>query len=165
MASLTAGTFLMKGVTSGGTTTYTKYIDISEYPDIGSTVGTQDVTSLTDACHKYIEALPDPGGSMTFNGFLNDTDYASVQTDAGTEMPLAIAFGGAIDVNDPTKWAPEALSVSGGSVTKGANTFLVVFFTGKVRVRLTGAGTDAARPVEYTVTFTSGITDHNGDML
>ena len=70
MASLTAGTFLMVGTESSGTITYSKLCDISEYPDLGSTVDSQDVTTLSDACHKYIDALPDPGGSMEFSGFL-----------------------------------------------------------------------------------------------
>ena len=68
MASLTAGTFLMHGSVSSTTVTYTKLVDISEYPDIGSSVDSQDVTTLSDACHKYIDALPDPGGSLEFNG-------------------------------------------------------------------------------------------------
>lgn len=171
-ATLTAGTFLMKGTTSNNTTTYTKLVDISEYPDIGSNVDSQDVTTLSDACHKYIDALPDPGGSIEFNGFLNMTDYDAVQDIAGTEQKFVIAFGGHPTTADSTIMEPDAITGEpGGELTitpasgSTASTFLAVSFKGKIRIRLTGAGTDAARPVTYTVTPTSGYTDQNGDML
>ena len=37
MATLTKKTFLMKGTTSGSTTTYTKLVDIKDYPDMKQT--------------------------------------------------------------------------------------------------------------------------------
>ena len=169
MASLTAGTFLLSGGTSS--TAYSKLVDISEYPDIGSTVDSQDVTTLSDACHKYIDALPDPGGSMEFNGFLNETDYDAVMAISGTEQNLCIAFGGSPTSEDASVLEPDTITgVPGGELTitpKGsaAVTFLAVSFKGKVRVRLTGAGSDAARPVTYTVTPTTGFTDQDGNML
>lgn len=172
MASLTAGTFLMVGTESSGTITYTKLVDISEYPDLGSTVDSQDVTTLSDACHKYIDALPDPGGSMEFPGFLNTTDYAAVQAIAGTEQYLCIAFGGAPTSADSSVLEPDTItgSTSADTLTitpKGTSavTFLAVHFKGKVRVRLTGAGTDAVRPVTYTIIPTTGIIDNLGNML
>ena len=172
MASLTAGTFLMVGAESSGTITYTKLCDISEYPDLGSTVDSQDVTTLSDACHKYIDALPDPGGSMEFSGFLNSADYTAVQAIAGTEKYLCIAFGGAPTSADSSVLEPDTITGATNSDTltispKGtaAVTFLAVHFKGKIRIRLTGAGTDAARPVTYTVTPTTGILDDKGNML
>lgn len=169
-ATLTAGTFLLAG---GSTSTaYTKLVDISEYPDIGSSVDSQDVTTLSDACHKYIDALPDPGGSIEFNGFLNMTDYDAVMDLANQENNFVIAFGGHPSSTDSTVLVPDSITgVPGGELTitagsgQTASTFLAVSFTGKIRIRLTGAGTDAARPVTYTVTPTSGYTDQNGDML
>ena len=172
MASLTAGTFLMHGSVSSTTVTYTKLVDISEYPDIGSSVDSQDVTTLSDACHKYIDALPDPGGSLEFNGWLNSTDYTTVQALSGKEEYFCIAFGGAPTSADPTVLEPDNItgSTSASSLTitaKGTSavTFMAVWFKGKIRVRLTGAGTDAARPVAYTVTPTTGFTDNAGNML
>ena len=172
MASLTAGTFLMTGSVSSGTITYTKLCDISEYPDLGSTVDSQDVTTLSDACHKYIDALPDPGGSMEFSGFLNSTDYTAVQGIAGTEQYICIAFGGSPSSADSSIFVPDTItgSTSTDTLTITATgsttaTFLAVHFKGKIRVRLTGAGTDAARPVSYTVTPTTGIHDDKGHML
>lgn len=171
-ATLTAGTFLMKGTTSNNTTTYTKLVDISEYPDLGSNVDSQDVTTLSDACHKYIDALPDPGGSIEFNGFLNMTDYDAVMAIAGQEQSFVIAFGGSPSTTDASVLVPDTITGEpGGELTitpasgSTASTFLAVSFKGKIRIRLTGAGTDAARPVTYTVTPTSGYTDQNGDML
>ena len=172
MASLTAGTFLCKGTTSSSTITYAKLVDISEYPDIGSTVDTQDVTTLSDACHKYIDALPDTGGSLEFNGWLNTTDYNSIQTLDGAEQDLCIAFGGAPTSADPNVLEPDtitrATTASSMTITPKhttAATFLAVWFKGKVRVRITGAGTDAARPVTYTVIPTTGFTDNSGKAL
>ena len=118
MASLTAGTFLMLGTTSNSTTTYTKLVDISEYPDIGSSVDSQDVTTLSDACHKYIDALPDPGGSIEFNGWLNDTDYDAVMDIAGQEKPFVIAFGGSKSATDASVLVPDTISGNvGGELT------------------------------------------------
>ena len=172
MASLTAGTFLMVGTESSGTITYAKLCDISEYPDLGSSIDSQDVTTLSDACHKYIDALPDPGGSLEFPGFLNSTDYDAVQAIAGEEKYLCIAFGGAPTTSDSSILEPDTITGSTSSdeltITKKGDaivTFLAVHFKGKVRVRLTGAGTDAARPVTYTVTPTTGIIDDSGNML
>ena len=172
MASLTAGTFLMTGTVSTGSITYSKLCDISEYPDMGSTVDSQDVTTLSDACHKYIDALPDPGGSMEFNGFLNSTDYTAVQAIAGTEQYICIAFGGSPDTSDSSILVPDTITGTTTSdeltitpVGTTAATFLAVHFKGKIRVRLSGGGTDAARPVVYTVTPIGGIHDDKGNML
>ena len=174
MASLTAGTFLMLGTEASNTVTYAKLVDITEYPDIGSSVDSQDVTTLSDACHKYIDALPDPGGSMEFPGWLNETDYDAVMAIAGQEKHLCIAFGGFASSADPSIMEPDnislntesgAMTITAKSGATAVSTFLAVRFKGKIRVRLTGAGTDAARPVTYTVTPTTGFTDDSGHML
>ena len=170
MATLTAGTFLMTG--GNAETAYEKLVDISEYPDLGSSVDTQDVTTLSDACHKYIDALPDPGGSIEFNGFLNKIDYDAVQAIAGVEQNFVIAFGGSPTAADATVLEPDTIKgLPGGALTitpktgSTAATFLAISFKGKIRVRLTGAGSDAARPVTYTVVPTTGFTDQAGHML
>ena len=169
MASLTAATFLMSG--GDASTAYSKLVDISEYPDLGSSIDSQDVTTLSDACHKYIDALPDPGGSLEFPGFLNDDDYDAVQAIAGQEQNFVIAFGGSPTAADSTILEPDTIKgVPGGALTitpksTTAATFLAVSFKGKIRVRLSGAGSDAARPVTYTVIPTTGFTDQDGHML
>ncbi len=159
MATLTAGTFLLHKSGSG----FAKLVDITEYPDIGSTIDSEDVTTLSDACHKYIDALPDPGGSIEFNGWLNETDYAAVQAIADAEQDFVLAFGGS---KSGDSIVPDTITGDvGGTLTVGANTILAVSFKGKIRVRITGAGTAAARPVTYTITPTTGFTDQNGNML
>lgn len=173
MASLTAGTFLMKGTTSGGETTYEKLVDISEYPDIGSTVDSQDVTTLSDASHKYIDALPDVGGSVEFNGWLDRDGYDAVTALANKECDFVIAFGGHPSASDASILEPDNISGAVGgplTITAGTGqtevtTFLAVSFKGKIRVRLTGAGSDAARPVTYTITPTTGYVDDAGVMI
>lgn len=170
MATLTAGTFLMTG--GDATNAYKKLVDISEYPDLGSSVDTQDVTTLSDACHKYIDALPDPGGAIEFNGFLNKDDYDAVQAIAGVEQNIVIAFGGTPTAADATVLEPDTIKgLPGGALTitpktgSTAATFLAISCKGKIRVRLTGAGSDAARPVTYTVIPTTGFADQDGHML
>lgn len=170
MATLTAGTFLMTG--GDATNAYEKLVDISEYPDLGSSVDTQDVTTLSDACHKYIDALPDPGGAIEFNGFLNKDDYDAVQAIAGVEQNIVIAFGGTPTAADATVLEPDTIKgLPGGALTitpktgSTAATFLAISFKGKIRVKLTGAGSDASRPVTYTVVPTTGFTDQAGHML
>lgn len=168
-ASLTAGTFLLTG--GNATTAYSKLVDITEYPDVGSTVDSQDVTTLSDACHKYIDALPDPGGAMEFSGWLNETDYDAVMAISGTEVNCVIAFGGSASDSDASVLVPDEIKgVPGSALTitpvgDSAATFLAVAFKAKIRIRLTGAGTDAARPVSYTVVPTTGFTDQDGNML
>lgn len=171
-ASLTAGTFLMVGAESSGSITYSKLCDISEYPDIGSTVDSQDVTTLSDASHKYIDALPDTNGSIEFNGWLNSTDYAAVQALADKEKYFCIAFGGSPTAADSSVLEPDTITGSTSASTLTITptgttqaTFLAVWFKGKIRVRLAGAGTDAARPVVYTITPTTGYVDNSGNML
>jgi len=172
-ATLTAGTFLLLGSGTGSSTAYTKLVDISEYPDIGSTVDSQDVTTLSDASHKYIDALPDVGGSVEFNGWLNDEDYTAVTALAGKECDFVIAFGGHPVEGDASRLEPDTITGAVGgplTITKATgqadvSTFLAVSFKGKIRVRLTGAGTDAARPVTYTVTPTTGFVDDAGIMI
>ena len=68
MARLTKGTFLMYKATAGGT--YSKLCDITEYPDLDQNLATEDSTTLSDAAHTYIGALPDSGGAYTFNTWL-----------------------------------------------------------------------------------------------
>lgn len=170
MATLTAGTFLIKGTTSGTTETtetYTKLVDISDYPQIGSNVDTLDVTTLTDACHKYIENLPDPSGSLEFSGFLNDEDYDDVMALAGQDVLLGIAFGGKATAADSTILEPDTITrnPATGVATLGEATWQAIFFTGRIRVRIAGAGTAAAHPVTYTVTVMTGYKDKDGNML
>lgn len=160
-ATLTAGTFLM--YKSGSPGTWGKLVDITEYPDLGSTIDAEDVTTLTDACHKYIDALPDPGGSVEFNGFYDENDYSTVAALAGTETEFAVVFGGS---KSGDSYAPDTLTGdAGGALTLGSNTTFAVSFKGRIRVRMAGAGAAAARPVIYTITPTTGYTDHNGDLI
>lgn len=142
MPTLTAGTFLMKGTGSGSTISYTKLADITEYPDIGDNVDTQDVTTLTDACHKYIESLPDSGGTLEFSGWLNATDLTAVKALEDADQQFAVWFGG----------------TKSGTVITPTGSILKVSFTGRVHIVITGAGTDEARPVQYLITVMSGYT-------
>lgn len=142
MATLTAGTFLMKGTTTGTSTTYSKLVDITDYPDIGDNVDAQDVTTLSDACHKYIESLPDSGGQLEFNGWLSAADLTAVKALEDADQQFAVWFGG----------------TKNGTEITATGDILKVAFTGRIHTVITGAGTDEGRPVKYLITVMSGYT-------
>lgn len=48
MAINTYKVFLMKGATSGGNTTWTKLIDIKDFPDLGGSPEMLETTTLSD---------------------------------------------------------------------------------------------------------------------
>ena len=65
MAMSTYQTYLMLG-TGSGTITYSKLIDIKDYPDMFAAPEAIDVTTLSDAFRHYIPGIRDAGGSVQF---------------------------------------------------------------------------------------------------
>ena len=87
MAISTENTFLM--VESSGT--YSKLLDIKEFPDLGKAPNTIDVTTLTDHQRMYIMGLKDPG-ILEFTANYTATDYTAVAALTGKQS-FAIWFG------------------------------------------------------------------------
>ena len=144
MARLTAGTFLMHS-TNGNSSSYTKLLDITEYPDLNQAPETIDVTTLSDWMHVYILGLEDSGGQMEFNTWLSAADKIKVDALTG-EQYFALWVGGTKSGNTITPT---------GSVLKRA-------FKGYISYVINGAGTDEAAPASVVITNTTAYTDTNG---
>lgn len=137
MATSTVYSFLMKKGT-GSTTTYSKLIDIKDYPDLGGSPEMVEVTTLSDKVRKFVEGVED-NSLMEFNANYTHTDYATITALSG-EQDLSIWFGGTAS-NTPT-----------GSEGK-------FDFKGTVSVRVTGAGVGDPRSMIVSVNRTSEVTD------
>lgn len=90
MALNTISSFLMY---SADGTTYSKLLDIKDYPDIIEPPENLDATTLTDHMRVYIPGVKDTGGSIEFTANYTPSDFAAVQALEGTEAYFAIWFG------------------------------------------------------------------------
>lgn len=90
MAITTENTFLMKG-SGSGTITYSKLVDIKEFPDLGKAPNTVDVTTLTDHQRKYLLGLKDPG-ILEFTANYTSADFTTLAALSGTQK-FAVWFG------------------------------------------------------------------------
>lgn len=126
-------TYLMNAGASG--TTYTKLIDIKEFPDLGSAPPTLDTTTLSDAMHTYINDILDTGGGLEFNANYKLEDYQTLLTHAGKNEKYAIWFGA---------------SVSGGVATPSGE-FGKFEFEGELSVWKKGAGVGAVQEMGLSI--------------
>ena len=90
MAINTYGSYLMHS-TDG--TTYTKLIDIKDYPDMIEAPEQLDATTLSDPMRVYIPGIKDVNGAMEFTANYSASDFAAVQALEGTEGFFAVWFG------------------------------------------------------------------------
>ena len=90
MAINTYGTYLMHS-TDG--TTYSKLIDIKDYPDLIQPPDNLDATTLSDDMRVYIPGIKDNSGALEFTANYAAADFASIQALEGTEGYFAIWFG------------------------------------------------------------------------
>ena len=90
MAINTYGSYLMHS-TDG--TTYTKLIDIKDYPDMIEPPEQLDATTLSDPMRVYIPGIKDVSGAMEFTANYSAADFAAVQALEGTEGYFAVWFG------------------------------------------------------------------------
>lgn len=90
MALNTYASYLMHS-TDG--TTYTKLLDIKDYPDMIEPPENLDATTLSDAMRVYIPGIKDTGGAIEFTANYTPADFAAVQALEGTEGYFAIWFG------------------------------------------------------------------------
>lgn len=142
MASATYYTFLMKGTTSGSSTTWEKLVDIMNRPALGSSPSQIDVTTLTDYPRRvYIDGLMDGDGAMDFNAPYTPDDYDDLHDLEGTELDLSIWLGA---------------TVSGATVTPDGSLGKFTF-KGKLRVYLDAGEVNAANIMVISITPTSQI--------
>lgn len=93
MAISTYKVALMKGSTSSSTTTYSKLVDIKDFPDLGGTPEALDTTTLSDSARTYIPGIQETE-SLTFTANYTKTDFTTLKALEGTETQFAVWFGG-----------------------------------------------------------------------
>ena len=134
MPMLTNKTFLMLG-SGTGTITYSKLVDIKDYPDVEDSPETVETTTLTDEMRTYIPGLKSPGGSaLPFTCNYDEAIFSTIRGYEGQEKDLGLFLG------DTTG--------SDGKFT----------FKGYLAVRLLGKGVGEVREMEVSVVPSSVIT-------
>lgn len=93
MASNTYQTYLMKGTAgSGDSVTYSKLVDIKNYPDLGGSPELLETTTLSDPMRTNIFGIQG-NDTMDFTCNYSKEDYNTVKALEGEEQNLAIYFG------------------------------------------------------------------------
>ena len=141
MATTTYKSFLMHGSTSNNTTTYSKLVDIKDYPKIGGDRELVETTTLSDDIRTHIMGLQS-GDSMPFTCNYDKDKFTAIKAMADTEQDLAVWFGG---------------TVSGGVVTPDGSDGKFSF-KGFVDVTVEGKGVNDVREMIVTVAASSAIT-------
>lgn len=91
MARSTYKTFLM--YKSGTSSSYTKLVNIKDYPDLGGEPEMIETTTLSDKMRTYVEGVQSLDG-LTFTANYDKEDYAKVKALGGSEHDFAVWFGG-----------------------------------------------------------------------
>ena len=95
MAISTYKIFLMKGTGSGSSITYSKLVDIKDFPDLGGAPEMLETTTLSDAMQTYIPGIQSLDG-LEFTANYTKTDFATLKALEGTETNFAVYFGGTV---------------------------------------------------------------------
>ena len=141
MAICTYKVYLMKGVTSDNTTTWSKLIDIKEFPDIGGDPEMLETTTLSDKMQTFILGIQSNEG-LSFTANYTKTDFTTLKGLEGQDNDYAIWFGA---------------SESGGTVTPdGSNGKFS--FKGELSVHVNGGGVNEVVEMTVTIAPTTVIT-------
>ena len=125
--------FLMQKSAPGNT--WTKLVDIKEFPDLGGDPEMLETTTLSDKMQTYIAGIQSMDG-LSFTANYTLADYKTLKAKEGTEADYAVWFGG---------------TESGGSVTP----------TGSVYP--TGGGVNEVVGMNITIAPTTVITLDDGE--
>ena len=85
--------FLMKGTTTDSTTTYTKLIDIQEFPDLGGAPEMLETTTLSDKMQTYIAGIQSID-ALEFKTNYDINDFQTLKALEGKTEKYAVWFGG-----------------------------------------------------------------------
>lgn len=141
MATSTYKTFLMYKASSSAET-YTKLVDIKDYPDMGEAPDMLDTTTLSDGMRTYIPGLKDAGSGLAFTANYDEAVYTTLDGLVGNEYDFALWLGG---------------TESGGVATPtGADGKFS--FKGQLTVRLLGKGVNDVREMEINIAPSTAIT-------
>lgn len=91
MAISTYKVFLMKKTES----TYGKLIDIKDFPDLGGAPEMLETTTLSDGAQTYILGIQSQD-ALEFTANYTKADYDTLKALEGTELDLAVWFGGTV---------------------------------------------------------------------
>lgn len=91
MAISTYKVFLMKKATEGGT--YSKLIDIKEFPDLGGEPEMLETTTLSDNMQTYISGIQSLDG-LSFTANYDMTQFQTLKALEGQKNSYAVWFGG-----------------------------------------------------------------------
>ena len=89
MAISTYGIFLMHKATEG---TYTKLIDIKDFPDLGGAPEMLETTTLSDSMQTFIEGIQS-SDALEFSANYTKEDFGKLNALKGKEEAYAVYFG------------------------------------------------------------------------
>lgn len=138
MAISTYKVFLMK---KGDGSTYTKLIDIKDFPDLGGSPELLETTTLSDKMQTYIPGIQS-NDALEFTTNYTKEDYTTLAALADTEEDYAVWFGGT---------ETEGVVTPDGSNGKFS-------FKGKLSVHVNGGGVNEVVDMTITITPSTVIT-------
>lgn len=125
MAISTYKVFLMKKG-SGQSATYSKLVDIKEFPDLGGSPELLETTTLSDGAQTYIHGIQSQE-ALEFTANYTKADYTTLKALDGTECEFAVWFGATVAAGVATPTGSDgkfefkgylSVSVSGGGVNE-----------------------------------------------
>lgn len=132
--------FLMHG-TGTGTLTWSKLLDVKDYPNLGGEPDLIDMTTLSNKMKIGIPGIQN-SDAMTFTANYNPTVYARIKEMAdGTAKHFAVWFGG---------------TVSGSTLTPDGSDGKFTF-DGVIDIYVSGKGVNEGREMVVTITPTTDI--------
>ena len=138
MAISTYKVFLMKK--SGNT--YSKLVDIKEFPDLGGDPDVLETTTLSHAMQTFILGIQSNDG-LSFTANYDKTDYNTLKGLEGTEQDFAVWFGG-------TDNASTGVATPTGSNGKFS-------FKGEISTHVSGGGVNEVVDMAIMIAPTSPI--------
>ena len=135
-------TYMTYLMTSSDGSTWTKLIDIKDFPDLGSAPPSLDITTLSDSMHRYINDIQDTGGSLQFTANYTYAGFSALKAVEGVEKHYAVWFGAEV--------VSSSLTPTGvyGQFT----------FKGELSVWKKGAGVGAVQEMGIAIAPTTEIT-------
>ena len=130
-------TYLMHG-SGSGTITWSKLVDIKDFPDLGSAPELLDTTTLSDKMKTYILGIQNNEG-LTFQANYDKSNYQTLEGLKGKTEHYAVWFG----------------TNASGEPSGGDGKFT---FDGQLDVFAAGAGVNEVRNMTITIAPTTEIT-------
>lgn len=144
MAISTFKVFLMKKGSTGGT--YTKLVDIKDFPDLGGAPEMLETTTLSDGASTYIPGIQSQD-ALEFTANYTKTDYDTLKALEDQELDLAVWLGG---------------TVSGGVATPTGSDGKFEF-KGRLSVFVVGGGVNEVVDMTISIAPSTVITVASGD--